>query len=213
MTVYSTRKSRVCCTPQPAKGSPRFVRAASPCHPKAARFVGLLSPRRISHPPKISPRQQPYRITAAVAFLPLPSCPARVPTEAGVLADRRVPRRATYTRSPYRGGPSRPAPRGGGSGGRRGGPCPVGLGGPRPRGAVGSLTRRNGVARAPRSSSFPAPVRRGARLPEGCRLPCPGEARRPAPRRVPFTLPRLGGGRPGEIERAGLRRAPVARSR
>jgi hypothetical protein len=26
MTAYSTRESRVCCTPQPAKGSPRFLR-------------------------------------------------------------------------------------------------------------------------------------------------------------------------------------------
>ena len=31
------------------------------------------SPRRGSHPPKTSPRQQPHRISAAVAFLPLPS--------------------------------------------------------------------------------------------------------------------------------------------
>jgi hypothetical protein len=97
-TACSALELRVCCTPQPAKGSPRFVLAASPCRPKTTRFDGLLSPRRGSHPSKSSPRQQPYRITAAVAFLPLPSCPARVPTEAGVLADRHTPRRVTYTR-------------------------------------------------------------------------------------------------------------------
>jgi hypothetical protein len=96
-TVSSALKSRVCCTPQPAKGSLRFARAASPLHPKAARLVGVRSPQRGSHPSKISPRQQPYRITAAVAFLPLPSCPARFPTEVGVLADRHTPRRVTYT--------------------------------------------------------------------------------------------------------------------
>jgi hypothetical protein len=170
MTVYSALKSRVCCTPQPAKGSLRFARAASPCHPKATRFVGVRSPQRGSHPSKISPRQQPIRITAAVAFLPLPSCPARIPTEAGVLADRRVPKRATYTRSslPWRAGPS----------------CPEGRGvrsrAILPRGAGGPGVRRG--------RSFP--TRRGARCAEARRLPYPVEARRPVRRSAPFALPR-----------------------
>ena len=115
-TVSSALKSRVCCTPQPAKGSLRFALAASPLHPKAARLVGVRSPQRGSHPSKTSPRQQPYRITAAVAFLPLPSCPAQLPTEVGVLADRHTPRRVTYTCDSLPGLPFRPAPKGGWSG-------------------------------------------------------------------------------------------------
>jgi hypothetical protein len=108
--VFSARELRVCCTPQPAKGSSRFMRAASPLHPKVAQFAGCISPRRGSHPSKTSPRQQPYRITAAVAFLPLPSCPARVPTEVGFLADRRTPKRVTYTCDslPWLAGPACP---------------------------------------------------------------------------------------------------------
>jgi hypothetical protein len=168
MTVYSALESRVCCTPQPAKGSLRFARAASPSHPKAARLVGVRSPQRGSHPSKISPRQQPYRITAAVAFLPLPSCPARVPTEAGVLADRRVPKRATYTRSslPRRAGPSCPEGRGSGSGPS----CPEGRG---VRNPPWAQLGRGATPGAPRGAACRAPVRPGARRPEGCRLPGP----------------------------------------
>jgi hypothetical protein len=168
MTVSSALKSRVCCTPQPAKGSLRFARAASPYHPKAVRLVGVRSPQRGSHPSKTSPRQQPYRITAAVAFLSLPSCSARVPTEAGVLADRRVPRRATYIRCslPWRAGPSRPEGRGSGSGPS----CPEGLG---VRNPPWALLGRGATPGAPKRSACRAPVRPSARRPEGCRLPGP----------------------------------------
>jgi hypothetical protein len=58
------------------------------------------SPRRGSHPSKTFPRQQPHRITAAVAFLPLPSCPAPHPAETGCLADHPSPKREAYTRVP-----------------------------------------------------------------------------------------------------------------
>jgi hypothetical protein len=85
-TVFSTRESRVCCTPQPAKGSPRFLLAAT-APPGGGRATGQ-SPRRGSHPSKTSPRQQPYCITAAVAFLSLPSCPTWPPADADHPADR-----------------------------------------------------------------------------------------------------------------------------
>jgi hypothetical protein len=77
-TVSSARELRFCCTPQPVKGSPRFMRAVT-APPGGGQATGQ-SPRRGSHPSKISPHQQPYRITAAVAFLPLLSCPAWPPT-------------------------------------------------------------------------------------------------------------------------------------
>ena len=72
-TVFSTRELRVCCTPQPTKGSTRFMRAAT-TPPEGGQATGQ-SPRRGSHPSKTFPHQQPYRITASVAFLSLPSCP------------------------------------------------------------------------------------------------------------------------------------------
>jgi len=205
MTACSALESRVCCTPQPAKGSLRFARAASPSHPKAARLVGVRSPQRGSHPSKISPRQQPFRITAAVAFLPLPSCPARVPTEAGVLADRRVPRRATYIRGPCRGGPGRPAPRGGGSGvrrrpnsaeARRPAPRRVPLAEPRERGPAGverAGLRGASSARSRGGGADPTRLERGRRTSEEARSPCPGEALRAVRRSAPFAVPRWGG--------------------
>jgi len=55
-------------------GSSRFLRRATWC---VRRRPGRrpFSPRRGSHPSKGSPRQQPYRITAAVALLPFPVDP------------------------------------------------------------------------------------------------------------------------------------------
>jgi hypothetical protein len=64
--------ARVCCTPQPARGSPRFGPSCPRRRPRATAGGRGPSPRRGSHPSKSFPRQQPYRITAAVAFLPLP---------------------------------------------------------------------------------------------------------------------------------------------
>jgi hypothetical protein len=77
-TVSSARRSRVCCTPQPDKGSSRFTLtgARSPRPSEDGPEPGTLrwrSPRRGSHPSKSSLRRQPRRITAAVASLPLPS--------------------------------------------------------------------------------------------------------------------------------------------
>jgi hypothetical protein len=191
-TVYSARKLRVCCTPQPVLGSPRFVLVGSLPRPKAMQFAGLLSPRRGSHPSKTSPRQQPYRITAAVAFLPLPSCPARVPTEAGVLADRRPPKRVTYIRGPYPRVAVLPCPEG--RGGRW--PCEMGdpasnaAGPPSLRRARETLPRWVAARGAPKNSVCVGPVRRSSRRSEECRLPCP--VRR-------GTLPRGGvGGRSSE---------------
>jgi hypothetical protein len=58
------------------------------CFGRSAR-----SPRRGSYPSKVSPHQQPYRITAAVALLPLvANLLARNlgPTEAGTGSHRRT---------------------------------------------------------------------------------------------------------------------------
>jgi hypothetical protein len=105
------------------------------------------SPRRGSHPSKSSPHQQPHRITAAVAFLPLPSCPAWVPTEIGVRADRHPPRRGTYTRDSL----------------------PPGAGGPAPRGWVSGFPWDGGSG-PPRRSGVPARcLARGAPKSSGCR--------------------------------------------
>jgi hypothetical protein len=84
--------------PATSQGFAAFPAVRLPVPPESSAVHRVLSPRRVSHPSKSSPHQQPYYITAAVAFLPLPSCPARVPTEIGVLADRHAPRCATYTR-------------------------------------------------------------------------------------------------------------------
>jgi hypothetical protein len=45
MTVYSAQKSRVCCTPQPAKGSPRFVRP-SPSPTRRPSWTPLAVPAK-----------------------------------------------------------------------------------------------------------------------------------------------------------------------
>jgi hypothetical protein len=79
-TCSSARRSRVCCTPQPIMRFAAFRAGAGrhPRCPKTARETGRMtrrSPRRVSHPPKASPHQQPHRLTTAVALLPSPSCP------------------------------------------------------------------------------------------------------------------------------------------
>jgi hypothetical protein len=57
-TAFSAWELRVCCTPQPAKGSPRFAHAGRVEARRPARCRGR-SPRCVSHPSKSSPRQQP----------------------------------------------------------------------------------------------------------------------------------------------------------
>jgi hypothetical protein len=105
--------------PATSKGFAAFPVCRRPLPSEDSAVCRGHSPRRGSHPSKSSPHQQPYRITAAFAFLPLPSCPARVPTEAGVLADRRTPGRATYTRISLPVVRRMALPRGGGCPARR----------------------------------------------------------------------------------------------
>jgi len=57
-TSFSAQKLRVCCTPLPAKGSPRFVHAGRAIARRRSRCRGQ-SPQCVSHPSKSSPRQQP----------------------------------------------------------------------------------------------------------------------------------------------------------
>jgi hypothetical protein len=115
-TVYSAQKSRVCCTPQPVKGSPRFMRAACTGHPKATRLDGY-TPRDAVH----TLRRFPLVSSRTTSLWPLPSCRYR-------LARRQAPAEAGVSCRPpaHRGGwrtvrESLPA-------GRRW-PCPEGLGG------------------------------------------------------------------------------------
>jgi hypothetical protein len=152
-------------------GSARFLLPASV---RARRLAGAPShsPRRGSYPSKSSPHQQPYRITAAVALVPLLPAPLA----------RTCPAGAERPSSGSRGHRRRPAPcraetRSGAV--RRRGPRPLatrriaaGRGrwlrlSPRRAGAVGSVVHRPSeegrepvrTARRPRSPAVP----RGAR--------------------------------------------------
>jgi len=157
-------------------------------------------PRRGSHPSKTSPRQQPFRITAAVAFLPLPSCPVQVPTEAGVPSPTATPpRRVTYTAWSLPASRWWPCPEGwgasvpwnGGSGASeevRGSSPFLVRGAPRSSGCrgvtEGPCPSRGGGAGPPRRSGFPAPEGRGAVL-RGARCPVPDGSWRAMPRGAP----------------------------
>jgi hypothetical protein len=73
-TVFSACELRVCCTPQPVEGSPRFVLARRGS-PEGGHDAGVSSRgafRTLRRVPLVSSRK---RITATVAFLSLPSCP------------------------------------------------------------------------------------------------------------------------------------------
>jgi hypothetical protein len=72
LTACSIRRLRVCCTPLPARGSPRFLPGATGLRPKTAPGHPHIPRDAASHPSKDSPRQQPYRVTAAVALLSSP---------------------------------------------------------------------------------------------------------------------------------------------
>lgn len=75
-TAYSTLPAAGLLHPATDPGvHPRFFRSASTCRPTTEVTVRDLDTRplpsrRGSYPTKSFPRQQPYRITAAVAFLP-----------------------------------------------------------------------------------------------------------------------------------------------
>jgi hypothetical protein len=74
-------------------GSARFL---LPAPGSARRLPGVPShsPRRVSYPSKSSPHQQPYRITAAVALLPL--LPAILARTCPAFAERLVPGSRSY---------------------------------------------------------------------------------------------------------------------
>jgi hypothetical protein len=75
LTACSIRRSRVCCTPLPARGSPRFLPHEASARPKTALSHADIPRDAASHPSKDPPRQQPYRVTAAVALLSLTRVP------------------------------------------------------------------------------------------------------------------------------------------
>jgi hypothetical protein len=75
-TAFSARKLRVCCTPQPVKGSPRFESSGKGGSPEGGLDAGD-SPRSAFRTlRRVSLVSSRTRITAAVALLSLPSCPA-----------------------------------------------------------------------------------------------------------------------------------------
>jgi hypothetical protein len=81
MTACSARKLRVCCTPQPVQGSSRFpLPSASPT--RESSWAPMAFPATRFTPFEDFPRQQPCRITAVVAFLPLSRAARRPPAEA-----------------------------------------------------------------------------------------------------------------------------------
>jgi len=66
-TVYSARPPQVCCTLHPIMGFGPFQ--APPLGPPCGSTNDLNPPRdRASHPSELSPRPQPYRVTAAFAL-------------------------------------------------------------------------------------------------------------------------------------------------
>jgi len=71
-TVCSAQRVAGLLRPAASRGFAAFRASRLQRRPRATRGGRGQSPRRGSHPSKSFPRQQPYRITAAVAFLPLP---------------------------------------------------------------------------------------------------------------------------------------------
>jgi hypothetical protein len=205
---------RVCCTPLPAKGSSRFVRAGEEVARR--RPVAGYSPRgavrTLRRVPLVSSRK---RITATVAFLSLPSCPACEPAETGWDADRDPRRRGGRTPCDQPG-------RGSSLSRRAGRPIPEGNAAPSSEERGAAVPRRTGTGAAPKSRSSGSgrrgrrsEERRGPALSRRGIPAVPGEARPTPRRRVRWTrggqaggAPRSPGGRvPGR--EAGLRRAPI----
>ena len=71
-TVCSAQRVAGLLHPAASQGFAAFRVLPPPASPESDRGGRGQSPRRGSHPSKSSPRQQPYRITAAVALLPFP---------------------------------------------------------------------------------------------------------------------------------------------
>jgi hypothetical protein len=81
-TVYSARPLQVCCTLHPIMGFGPF-QAPSRAPPRGSTS-DLNPPRdRASHPSELSPRLQPYRVTAALAFSPFGRFTSEVPRSQG----------------------------------------------------------------------------------------------------------------------------------
>jgi len=90
-TAFSTSRSRVCCTPQPAKGSPRFA----PADPRGARrrWSAGGAPRDAVH----TLRRLPLASSRTASLRPLPSCryrPARLVLRPGRSPHRPPPAEA-----------------------------------------------------------------------------------------------------------------------
>jgi len=202
-TVCSEWQLRVCCTPLPAKGSPRFVRAGEEVARRRpdAGDSSRGAVRTLRRVPLVSSRK---RITATVAFLSLPSCPARGPVKPAV-APTAIPAGA--------GGEHRGASPGGGA------PCPEGRGG---------RSRREMRLRAPKSGGLrslegrgrgrlrradrPGPAGGGVAPRSGVALPCRGGGYQPCREKL-AQLRGEGFAGPGGARRAGLRGVPAAGSR
>jgi hypothetical protein len=101
--------------PATDRGFVAFLASEFRSVPKEAPDGSWHSPQRGSYPPKISPRQQPYRITAAVALFPLLSCPGRDPAEAEKLPAAPAEAEADTRRRTPRGAVT-PNPKGNGKG-------------------------------------------------------------------------------------------------
>jgi hypothetical protein len=167
-TACSARELRVCCTPQPAKGSPRFARTASRATREWRGLTGR-DPRDAVH----TLRRVPLISSRTASLRPLPSCryrPARrgsrprpfsLPTAA-----RRGVRRTPAV--PCRGPPACPAPRGREPGFpmRRVGPASIATRSPSLRRASETLSRWEPTRDAPKSPGCRIPVRFGARCSE-----------------------------------------------
>jgi hypothetical protein len=85
LTACSIRRSRVCCTPLPARGSPRFLTREASSRPKTALDHADIPRDAASYPSKNSPRRQPCRVTTAVALLSSPLVPRRATTPSSCL--------------------------------------------------------------------------------------------------------------------------------
>jgi hypothetical protein len=81
-TVYSARPLQVCCTLHPIMGFGPF-QAPSLALPRGNTNDLNLPRDRASHPSELSPRLQPYRVTAALAFSPFGRFTNEVPRSQG----------------------------------------------------------------------------------------------------------------------------------
>jgi hypothetical protein len=172
--------------------------------PKAASMAGDSSRgavRTLRRVPLVSSRK---RITAAVAFLSLPSCPAMAPAETGGRADRDPRRRGGRTPwvQPGRGSSQ---PRGVGR------PIPEGKAAPSSEERGAGVPRGTGTTRL-RRVRRPSPAGGGVAPRSGVALPCRGGDAQPCREEVAL-FRRAGVAEPGGKGRAGLRRVPAAESR